>query len=110
MFFRLYVLIHQNINIYNVLGVYSYNDAISMKNELSIKFPLNNYIIQGPFNYNHNTVDPFCDPKPNPFSFPPIIEDPNPINPFGIPPQGNKSPPFLINSINMKDPNRMDED
>jgi hypothetical protein len=94
MFFRLYVLIQKITNTYNVEGVYSYNDAIIKKNELSMKYPFNNYYIEGPFNYQNNPVDPFCAPKPS-FEFPPIIEDPKPNLPF---------------LINLKDPNSMEED
>ena len=98
MFFRLYVLIQKNTNTYNVEGVYSYNDAIIKKNELSMKYPFNNYYIEGPFNYQDFSIDPFCISKPKPkpsFEFPPIIEDPKPNLPF---------------LINLKDPNSMEDD
>ncbi len=111
MFFRLYVLIQKITNTINVEGVYSYDNAINKKNELSMKNPFHNYYIEGPFKYQDISVDPFSFPKPNtPFGFPPIIEDPKPKPPFGFPPiieDPKPNPPFLINS---KDPNNMNED
>ena len=93
MFFRLYVLIQQNFNTFNVIGVYSYNEALIKQNELSITNPLYKYSIQGPFDYNHINISPF-ESQNSPFLQ---------INPYDI------KPPFIINSINMNDPNKMDE-
>tara|TARA_B100000902_G_scaffold354922_1_gene367455 strand:+ start:5877 stop:6158 length:282 start_codon:yes stop_codon:yes gene_type:complete len=92
MFFRLYVLIQQNFNTFNVIGVYSYNEALNKKNELSFKFPLNQYTIQGPFDYNNN-ISPF-ESQNSPF-----LQK----NPYDI------KPPFIINSINMNGPDKMNE-
>jgi hypothetical protein len=94
MFFRLYVLIQKITNTINVEGVYSYDNAMNKKEELSIKYPFHNYYIDGPFKYHNVSVDNSFIPKPNIlFNFPPIVED--------------HKPPFLIN---LKDPNNMYED
>jgi len=92
MFFRLYVLIQQNFNTFNVIGIYSYNEALNKKNELSFKSPLH-YTIQGPFDYYNNNIYP--------------LE--NQISPFLQKNSNDFKPPFLINSIDMNHPDRMDE-
>ena len=87
MFFRLYVLIQQNFNTFNVVGVYSYNEALIKQNELSITNPLYKYSIQGPFNYQNTLNEPVF----------------NPPNPFEIHPNKVDKSPFLINSMDMSD-------
>ena len=56
MFFRLYVLIQENLNNFNIEGIYSEDEIYKRKNYLNNVNPFNKYFIRGPFTVNNNNV------------------------------------------------------
>ena len=54
MFSRLYVLIQENLNNFNIEGVYSENEIYKRKYNLLNINPYNKYIIRGPFSIDAN--------------------------------------------------------
>lgn len=100
MFSRLYVLIQTDVLSFNVVGIYTYQDAINKKNYLSSINMMFKYSIHGPFNVETN--EHINDGKPTPY-FPPYDADPlpEPFIPF--------KPPLTINKKHFSE-NTMETD